>query len=92
MTNNLVREQWTIRQDKFNMQMMGVGSKIRSMAIPSTVLNQAKDSDTSSHGTLGAIYQMGGFQGSILFVFWDEKASVNTISKKRFLYFFMYFG
>jgi len=35
---------------------------------------------------------MGGFQGSILFVFWDEKASVNTISKKRFLYFFMYFG
>src|SRR5271154_2382571 len=86
MTNNLVREQWTIQQDNF-MQMMGIGSKMRSMAIPSTVLNQ----DTSSHGTLGAIYQMEGFQGSILFVCWDEKASVNTISKKRFLYFFYVF-
>jgi hypothetical protein len=73
--------------------MMGVGSKMRSMAIPSTVLNRAKDSDTSSHGTLGAIYQNGRISRQHSFLFIGMKRPRLILFRRNVSFiFFMYFG
>lgn len=56
---------------------------MRSMATLSTVFNQARD--TSSHGTLGTIYQWKDFKAAFFMLVGMEGLWLMLFSKKRLL-------